>query len=356
MKKQQMFADSSLTYKATTVFPEKYKGLQMKVCVTGGAGYIGSHVCKALAQNGHEVVVYDNLSTGHREFARFGPFAHGDINDTVKLRACLASHRPDAVIHFAASAYVGESVTNPGKYFRNNVCGTLSILEAMRDENVPAIVVSGTCAVYGQPETVPINENCPKNPINPYGASKLFMEQMLEDFATAHGLKWVSLRYFNAAGSSPDGEIGEWHEPETHLIPRVIFAALGKIPELNIFGSDYPTPDGTCIRDYIDVKDLASAHIAAACHLLNGGDSMPINLGTEKGSSVMEIIKGVEKIAGRKIPSRISPRRPGDPPFLVADATRAKEKLGWQPQVALDTMLANAWNYLEKNAKKIFIQ
>lgn len=325
----------------------------MKVCVTGGAGYIGSHVCKALARVGHEVVVYDNLSTGHREFARFGAFEHGDINDTTRLRSCFARHRPDAVIHFAASAYVGESVTNPGKYFRNNVCGTLSILEAMRDENVPAIVVSGTCAVYGQPDVAPIREDCPKNPINPYGASKLFMERMLADFATAHGLAWMSLRYFNAAGSSPDGEIGEWHEPETHLIPRVIFAALGLIPKLMIFGADYPTPDGTCVRDYIDVQDLATAHIRAAASLLDGGESMPINLGTGQGSSVLEIIRVLEKISGRAIPHEFAPPRPGDPPFLVADAKRAKKALGWEAKIGLSETLANAWRYLSQNAAKM---
>lgn len=320
----------------------------MKVCVTGGAGYIGSHTCKALAKAGHEVVVYDNLSTGHREFARFGAFEHGDINDAQKLRACLRRYKPDAVIHFAASAYVGESVENPGKYFRNNVCGTLSILESMRDEDIPAIVVSGTCAVYGQPDTVPITESCSKNPMSPYGASKLFMERMLEDFARAHGLRWMSLRYFNAAGSSPEGDIGELHDPETHLIPRAILAALGRVPPLEIFGGDYPTPDGTCVRDYIDVHDLASAHILAAAHLLNGGKSQALNLGSEKGSSVREIISGLERISGQKIPRRMAARRAGDPAKLIADATRAREVLGWKPVMSLDDMLGNAWKFLAR--------
>lgn len=318
----------------------------MKICVTGGAGYIGSHVCKALAEAGHEVVVYDNLSTGHRRFVQWGSFRHGDIRDTVRFRACLRDFKPDGIIHFAASAYVGESVVDPGKYFSNNVGGTLSILEAMRDEGCPAIVVSGTCAVYGQPKEVPIAESCPPNPINPYGASKLFMERMLADFATAHDVRWVSLRYFNAAGSSPQGEIGELHDPETHLIPRVMFAALGSIDAIDIFGTDYPTPDGTCIRDYIHVDDLAQAHIRALEHLVDGGESMALNLGTERGASVREIIRGVEKITGRPVPARAMERRPGDPAVLVANAAKAREVLGWKAQKDLETMLADAWNFL----------
>lgn len=322
----------------------------MKICVTGGAGYIGSHTCKALAQAGHEVIVYDNLSTGHRDFVKWGVFEHGDIRDTQKLRSCLRRHAPDGVIHFAASAYVGESVENPGKYFSNNVGGTLSLLEAMRDEGVGSVVVSGTCAVYGQPERVPINEDCHKAPINPYGASKLFMERMLGDFATAHGLRWMSLRYFNAAGSSPEGEIGELHDPETHLIPRVVLAALGKSAAIDIFGTDYPTPDGTCIRDYIHVADLARAHVLAIRHLLNEGESMALNLGTEKGSSVREIISGVEAVSGRTVPVRLAARRPGDPACLVANAAGAKNVLGWEPEESLHDMLRDAWKFFEANA------
>lgn len=317
----------------------------MKICVTGGAGYIGSHVCKALAEAGHEVVVYDNLSTGHRSFVKWGPFRHGDIRDTVRFRACLREFRPDGIIHFAASAYVGESVVDPGKYFSNNVGGTLSILEAMRDEGCPAIVVSGTCAVYGQPEVVPIAESCRPAPINPYGASKLFMERMLADFATAHGLRWMSLRYFNAAGSSAAGEIGELHAPETHLIPRVMFAALGTIDAIDVFGADYPTPDGTCVRDYIHVEDLARAHIRALEHLVAGGESMALNLGTERGASVREIIRGVEEVSGRPVPFRDRERRPGDPAILVADASRARQVLGWSAQKDLQAMLRDAWNF-----------
>lgn len=319
----------------------------MKICVTGGAGYIGSHTCKALVDAGHTVVVFDNLSTGHRDFVRWGQLVHGDIQETTKLRACLKQFRPDGIIHFAASAYVGESVQNPGKYFRNNVAGTLSILEAMRDEGVNAIVVSGTCAVYGQPERVPIVENYPPNPINPYGASKLFMERMLADFAVAHGIGWMSLRYFNAAGSSPDGEIGELHSPETHLIPRVMLAALGRLPAIEVYGTDYPTPDGTCIRDYIHVEDLAKAHILAIEHLLGGGECMALNLGTGHGSSVRQIIDGVTEISGSLVPYCDRERRAGDPGCLVADAGNARRVLGWRAEKSLQTMLRDAWRFLK---------
>ena len=324
----------------------------MKILVTGGAGYIGSHTCKALAQAGHTVIVYDNLSTGHRAFVLWGDFEHGDIRETEKLRACLRRHQPDGVIHFAASAYVGESVENPGKYFRNNVEGTLSILEAMRDEGVHNIVVSGTCAVYGEPDVVPISESCRPSPINPYGASKLFMERMLADFEVAHGMQWVCLRYFNAAGSSPQAEIGELHTPETHLIPRVMMAALGKVAAINIFGTDYDTPDGTCIRDYIHVDDLADAHVLAAAYLVNGGKSIPLNLGTENGFSVREIVHGTGKVSGKSIVCREVARRAGDPACLIADATKAKAVLGWSANASLEKMLTDAWNYLSVHLNK----
>lgn len=301
----------------------------MKVLVTGGAGYIGSHTCKELACQGHTPVVYDNLSTGHREFVKWGDFIHGDILDTQRLRACLRDVRPDGVIHFAAFAYVGESMADPGKYFRNNVVGTLSILDAMRDEGVKNIIVSSTCAVYGQPDQVPIVETSPTNPINPYGASKLFMERMLADYQTAHGLRWTDLRYFNAAGCDAEGEIGEWHEPETHLVPRVLWAALGKIDCLDIFGNDYETRDGTCIRDYIHVTDLAEAHILALKRLVAGHASRAFNLGTGKGHSVREIVECAKEICGRAVPFQLKPRRPGDPAVLVADAMEARKNLGW---------------------------
>lgn len=319
----------------------------MKICVTGGAGFIGSHTCKLLAESGHEVFVYDNLSTGHRDAARWGEFFHGDIRDTQTLRSCFRRVRPDGVIHFAGYINVGESVTEPGKYFSNNVGGSLSLLEAMRDENVPAIVVSGSCAVYGEPKTVPIAEDCPKAPINTYGASKLVMEWMLADFARAYGLSWMSLRYFNAAGCSPEGEIGERHEPETHLIPRVIKAALGELDAIDIYGDDYPTPDGTCIRDYIHVEDLAKAHLLAMKHLLDAKPSMALNLGTGTGYSVREIIDGVSRLAGKPVPTRIIKRREGDPPRLVADSSKVRETLGWQPEKNLEQSLEDAWNFLK---------
>ena len=317
----------------------------MKALVTGGAGYIGSHTCKALAAEGHETLVYDDLSSGHREFARYGEFVQGNILDTGKLAATIRKWRPDVIIHFAAHSIVGESVRDPGKYFRNNVGGALSMLEAMRDGNVKNIVVSGSSAVYGQPESVPIGETQPLRPINPYGETKLIMENMLADFARAHDIRWTSLRYFNAAGSDPDGEIGELHFPETHLVPRVIMAALGILPGLEIYGDDYPTEDGTCIRDYIHVNDLARAHILAAARLLGGGGSVALNLGTRKGASVREIIMKVQEISGKKIPVSVRERRPGDPPRLIADASLAARELGWTPEKNLGQMLEDAWNF-----------
>lgn len=318
----------------------------MRALVAGGAGYIGSHTCKALAAAGHEVLVYDNLSTGHRQLTRWGDFVHGDILDTQALRSTMKNWRPDVVYHFAAFTHVGESVLDPGKYYRNNALGTLSLLEAMRHEDVGHIVVSGTCAVYGDPQTVPIGESAPRNPINPYGVTKMVMERLLEDFATAHGLHWTSLRYFNAAGADPDGETGELHMPETHLVPRVILAALGILPEVRIFGNDYPTPDGTCVRDYIHVNDLASAHIVAGQHLLAGGESLAVNLGTGRGASVLEIVKGIEEISGAEVRTALEGRRSGDAPVLVADATLARQFLGWTPRYGLGEMLGHAWEFV----------
>lgn len=327
--------------------------LPMKVLVTGGAGYIGSHTCKELALQGHEVIVYDNLSTGHRELVRWGGFCHGDIRDTQALRACLRRERPDGVIHFAACAYVGESVTDPGKYFSNNVGGTLSILQAMRDEDVRNIVVSSTCAVYGQPDRIPISEDTPTSPINPYGASKLFMERMLADFHNAHGLNWMALRYFNAAGCDPQAETGEWHEPETHLIPLVLNAAVGDSDQLAIFGNDYPTPDGTCIRDYVHVKDLATAHLAAMQQLLRGADSCSLNLGTGSGCSIMDIVRHVEKVSGKQVRYVIRDRRPGDPAKLVADNTAATRKLSWEPRNSgMEYIIETALNYLMAHRRR----
>lgn len=318
----------------------------MLVLVTGGAGYIGSHTCKELAQNGHEVVTYDNLSTGHRELVQWGAFEHGDILDLARLREVMRRYRPDGVIHFAAKSQVGESVRLPGLYFRNNMVGTLNILEAMRDEDVKSIVVSGTCAVYGQPDRVPIDEDVPTAPVNPYGVSKLFMEHILRDFEAAHGLRYMALRYFNAAGCDPEGETGEWHDPETHLIPRALMAVTGDAPELELFGEDYDTPDGTCIRDYVHVCDLARAHVLALGYLENGGASGCLNLGTGKGFSVREIIESISRVTGRTVPFRMTSRRPGDPPRLVADARRAGGVLNWSAEQSdMNSIIWTAWKW-----------
>jgi UDP-glucose-4-epimerase GalE len=318
------------------------------ILVTGGAGYVGSHICKALARAGYGVVVYDNLSTGHRDLARWGLFVHGDILDYTSLTACMRAHHPVGIIHCAAYAYVGESVIDPGKYFRNNVDGTLTLLSAAQDTGIGAVVVSGTCAVYGMPQEIPVTEACPTGPINPYGASKLFMERMLADFEKAHGLHWISLRYFNAAGADPDAETGERHFPETHLIPRLFMAACGEAPPLQIFGRDYPTPDGTCIRDYVHVTDLAEAHLAGLDYCLSGKAGVAVNLGTGKGLSVLEIIQAAGKLLGRDIPYSFVERRSGDPPSLVAAPSLAQELLGWIPQFSeVETILVHAHRYYD---------
>ncbi len=318
----------------------------MKVIVTGGAGYIGSHTCKELAKAGTEAITLDNLSTGHRDFIKWGPFEQGDLADKSRLKQVFDKYEPDGVIHFAASAYVGESVRDPGSYFRNNIVGTLNLLETMRDSNINNIVVSSTCATYGEPEKLPISEDAPQNPISPYGASKLFMERMLKDFEVAHDIKWTALRYFNACGADPQGEIGESHDPETHLIPRTLMAINGEVDHLEVFGDDYPTPDGTCQRDYIHVTDLASAHVAALVYLAKGGASEAFNLGTGKAYSVKEILDTSERVTGKPVPYKLCPRRPGDPPVLVASAEKARATLNWKPKLsALETILGTAWDW-----------
>ncbi len=318
----------------------------MRVLVTGGAGYIGSHTCKFLAEQGHDVLVYDNLSTGHRDFVRWGNFEQGDILDGQRLQTVMQAFQPHGVIHFAAKSQVGESVSDPGLYIRNNVGGTLELVEAMRACRVGAIVVSGTCAVYGQPDRIPIVEECPKSPLNPYGATKLFMEQLLADMENAHGLRSVTLRYFNAAGCDELAEIGERHEPESHLIPRALMAISGHISELAVFGNDYPTPDGTCIRDYIHVHDLARAHVLALEYLMQKGASCCLNLGTGRGFSVKEILEGIERVTERKVPHTIHARRAGDPAKLVADASKALSVLGWKPTCSdLEHILRTAWTW-----------
>ena len=317
-----------------------------KVLVTGGAGYIGSHAAKALAQSGYEPVVLDNLARGHREAVQWGPFIEGDLADRALLRDSLRRFEIGAVMHFAAYAYVGESMTKPELYFSNNVVNSLNLLEAMRETGVHRIVFSSTCATYGVPETVPIREEMPQRPINPYGESKRMVERMLHWYGSAHGFGHMALRYFNAAGADADGEIGEHHEPETHLIPLVLDAALSRRPHVEIFGTDYPTPDGTAIRDYIHVSDLATAHVLALKHLEQRGASGALNLATGRGHSVREVIAAAEHVTKRAIARRESERRPGDPPALVADAGRARALLGWTPRFSdLETIVATAWRW-----------
>ena len=314
--------------------------------MSGGAGYIGSHAARALRRSGYEVVLYDNLSTGFRRLAQGFELVEGDIADEAMLRPVLA--RVDAVMHFAAHAYVGESVENPRKYFRNNVVAALSLLNSAVDAGIRRFVFSSTCAVYGIPERTPITEQTPREPVNPYGASKLFFENALEACDRAYGLRSVSLRYFNAAGADESGEIGEIHDPETHLIPLALAASTDNGPELQILGPDYPTPDGTCVRDYVHVNDLADAHVQALRHLERGGGSLAINLGTGRGHSVLEVIRAAESATGRSVRRKIGPRRPGDPPILVADPAKAKKLLGWTARRNLDDIVSSAWTWMQK--------
>lgn len=330
-----------------------------KVLVTGGAGYIGSHTCKALAKAGYEPVVYDNLSAGYKSFVRWGELIEGDILDSEHLCRVMRELAPLGVIHFASFIQVGESVNWPGKYYRNNSGGSLAILEAMRLAKVENIVVSSTAAVYGEPENVPIDEAAPLAPVNPYGASKAMMERLLDDYGTAHGLRSAALRYFNAAGADKDGEVGERHVPETHLIPRIFMAVQGEVPALKLFGDDYPTPDGTCIRDYIHVSDLAEAHVLALEKLAGGIKNIKANLGTGDGYSVRQIIDEARRVIGRDIPYSIEPRRAGDSPSLVAKVTRAKDVMGWQAgHSSLENIISTAWNWFlkDKNERLRFSQ
>ncbi|HLI20548.1 MAG TPA: UDP-glucose 4-epimerase GalE, partial [Stellaceae bacterium] len=323
--------------------------MSKSILVTGGAGYIGAHACKALAKAGFEPIAYDNLVYGHREAVRWGPLVEGDVGDRARVAETIRRHGIVAVMHFAAFAYVGESVEKPEKYFHNNVVNTLAMLEAMRATGINKIVFSSTCATYGLPETMPIREDTPQRPVNPYGETKLMIERALYWYGVAHGLRSVALRYFNAAGADPDSEIGEDHEPETHLIPLILDAAAGKRSHIGVFGTDYPTADGSAVRDYIHVQDLADAHVRALRYLEDGGESCALNLGTGRGHSVRETIAAARGVTGRPIPSRDSPRRPGDPPVLVADATRAKEKLGWVPALgSLDHIIGTAWAWHQK--------
>jgi UDP-glucose-4-epimerase GalE len=316
------------------------------VLVTGGAGYVGAHACKTLARAGYRPVCYDNLSRGHRDFVRWGPLVEGDLADRALLDETLARYRPVAAMHFAAYAYVGESMVRPELYFRNNVVGSLTLFEALLDADKPPLVFSSSCATYGLPDAMPIDETAPQRPVNPYGESKLTIERALHWLDGAHALRHVALRYFNAAGADPEGEIGERHDPETHLIPLVLDAVSGRGDAVAIFGTDYPTPDGTAIRDYIHVRDLAEAHVGALDYLLAGGASAALNLGTGIGHSVREVIGAAERVTGRPVPYREAPRREGDPPVLVADARRAQSLLRWQPALpGLDDMIATAWRW-----------
>lgn len=303
----------------------------MKVLVTGGAGYIGAHTAKRLREAGHEPVVLDDLRTGFAENVRWGPLVQASLDDPAAVRRAISDHAIDAVCHFAASAYVGDSMRDPGGYFRNNVANTLSLLEAVRDAGIGTFVFSSSCATYGHPERVPIDESMPQRPVNPYGESKLMVERMLDWFGRIHGLRWIALRYFNAAGAEPGSGLVERHDPETHLIPLAIEAAFGGA-QLRILGSDYPTPDGTAVRDYIHVSDLADAHLAALAALEGGAASGGLNLGTGRGYSVREVVDAVARTSGRPVPYLMVDRRAGDPPTLVADAARAGAVLGWTPR------------------------
>jgi UDP-glucose-4-epimerase GalE len=318
------------------------------VLVIGGAGYIGSHTARALRRAGHEAVIFDNLCTGYEFLAQGFELVKGDVLDASALTKVLP--RTEAIMHFAAHANVGESVTNPKKYFHNNVEGGLSLLNAALEAGVKKIIFSSTCAVYGVPLKVPIDENNPRQPVNPYGISKMFFEQALEAYDRAYGFRYASLRYFNAAGADESGEIGELHEPESHLIPLALRAAAGRGPELQVFGSDYPTPDGTCIRDYVHVNDLASAHVKALEHLAAGNESVALNLGTGTGASVQEVISAVEEVTGKRVPRKMVPRRPGDPSELVANPAKVQAVLGWKPTRGLREAVATAWNWMERQA------
>ncbi len=314
--------------------------------VTGGAGNIGRHTCKAQAHAGFTPVTLDSLVYGHRSAVRWGPFVEGDLADEALVGRVLREHRIEAVVHFAAFAYVGESMQQPARYFHNNVGNTICLLNAMQDTGVERIVFSSTCATYGVPDSTPIDERHPQRPVNPYGESKLMVERMLQWFANAEHLRYVALRYFNAAGADLDGEIGEAHDPETHLIPLAIEAAQGRRPAVSIFGTDYDTPDGTAIRDYIHVADLARAHVAALQYLRADGDSTAVNLGTGNGHSVRDVIEMIETVGGVPVPYVEQPRRAGDPPALVAASGKAGEVLGWTPQCSdLRTIIATAWDW-----------
>ncbi|MFW6332217.1 MAG: UDP-glucose 4-epimerase GalE [Thermodesulfobacteriota bacterium] len=320
------------------------------ILVVGGAGYIGAHMCKYLSAHGYTPLVLDNLVYGHREAVQWGPLVEGSIENTRLLDEVFSKHDISGVMHFAAYAYVGESVEDPAKYYRNNVAATLNLLEAMVRHRVDRFIFSSSCATYGEPVRIPMAENHPQIPINPYGRTKLMVEQVLDDFEQAYGLRSVCLRYFNAAGADPDGRLGEDHTPETHLIPLVLQTALGQREKIHIFGDDYDTPDGTCIRDYIHVEDLAQAHLAALERLLDGTPGDKFNLGNGEGYSVKAVIDTARRITGKPIPARIDPRRPGDPPSLIGSSQKAMRDLKWKPAYPdLDTIIETAWRWHQRH-------
>ncbi|RRI05970.1 UDP-glucose 4-epimerase GalE [Mesorhizobium tamadayense] len=313
------------------------------VLVTGGAGFIGSHACKLLSAAGYLPVVYDNLSRGNEKAVAWGPLVVGDIRDREALQRAIDTYRPQAIVHFAALAYVGESVSEPADYYSTNVGGTIAVLDAARANGIDKVIFSSSCATYGVPEALPVSEACPQKPISPYGRSKLMGEEIIRDYASAYGMNYAILRYFNACGADPEGELGEWHTPETHLIPRVLMAASGMIETIEVFGADYETADGTCVRDYIHVSDLARAHVKALMHLEAGGESLAVNLGTGRGVSIKEILEAVGRITSRSVPVTYKPRRPGDPAGLFADPGLARETLGFVAENSdIDTIVRTA--------------
>ena len=320
-----------------------------EILVVGGAGYIGSHMCKYLHEKGFTPVVLDNLSLGHRQAVKWGPLYVGELDDQELLTTILTNHHIQAVMHFAACCYVGESVAEPLKYYQNNVAAPLTLLASLLSHGIKKFIFSSSCATYGEPQSIPIVEEQQQRPINPYGRTKLMMENILDDLDHANGLKSVCLRYFNAAGADPDGELGEDHDPETHLLPLVLFEARDQRQKLTLFGDDYPTPDGTCIRDYIHVNDLAQAHYLALQHLLAGGESKKYNLGNGNGYSLLDVIKAAQQVTGKKIEYRVAERRTGDPAQLVGSAEKAVKELGWEPHYAkLEAIVETAWHWHRK--------
>ena len=319
--------------------------MNMPVLVVGGAGYIGSHTCLKLAEAGFLPIVYDNLSNGHKEFVKWGPLAVGDIRDRARLNEALEYYAPSAIIHFAALIEVGESMRDPLAFYDNNVTGSLTLMAAAKAADIRALVFSSTCATYGIPQQVPIVESHSQSPINPYGRTKLMVEQALKDLDRHADLRSVSLRYFNAAGADLEGRIGEWHTPETHALPLAIQTALGMRPNFEVYGSDYETRDGTCVRDYVHVLDLAEAHVRSVQYLLDGGNTLALNLGTGTGTTVQELLAAVEVVSGRNLPTTFKSRRPGDSPTLVANNELAMKVLRWQPRFSLEEIVQSAWHW-----------